>query len=181
MPAGSAEVSVQLAGRYNVYNCLAAAAVGLSQGLSLGEIVRGLETFPGVPGRLELVDAGQPFQVVVDIASTPGALRRVLEVLRPVTEGRLWAVFGCAGERDPARRDGMGRVAGELADFVVLTNEDPRREDPAAIIEAIAAGLRRGRSQPERRFSGGRTLGDQAGRPERAGRGWGVGHGRARR
>jgi UDP-N-acetylmuramoyl-L-alanyl-D-glutamate--2,6-diaminopimelate ligase len=141
-PSGAADVSAPLAGRFNVYNCLAAAAVGLSQGLSLHEIVRGLESFPGVPGHLQLIEAGQPFRVVVDIASTPEALRKVLEVLRLVTEGRLWAVFGCAGERDPGRRDGMGRVAGELADFVVLTNEDPRREDPDAIIEAIAAGLR---------------------------------------
>ena len=77
----------------------------------------------------------------------------MLEVLWPVTEGRLCAVFGCAGERDPARRDGMGRVAGELADFVVLTNEDPRREDPAAIIEAIASGLRAAGREEGRDFA----------------------------
>ncbi len=151
-PSGSAEASVKLAGRYNVSNCLAAAAVGLSQGLSLDEIVRGLATFPGVPGRLESIEAGQPFRVVVDIASTPEALRQVLEVLRPVTDGRLWAVFGCAGERDVARRDGMGRVAGKLADFTVLANEDPRREDPDAIIEAIAAGLRQAGCREEHDF-----------------------------
>jgi len=140
--AGSAEVITKLAGRHNVSNCLAATAVGLSQGLTLDEIVAGLKSFPGVAGRMQQIDAGQPFRVVVDIASTPEALRRVLEVLRPVTAGRLVAVFGCAGERDPGRRDGMGRVAGELADFTVLTNEDPRREDPDAIIEQIADGLR---------------------------------------
>ena len=151
-PAGSAQVSVQLAGRYNVSNCLAAAAVGLSQGLTLDEIVRGIETFSGVQGRLQLIDVGQPFRVVVDIASTPEALRRVLETLRAVTEGRLCALFGCAGERDVARRDGMGRVAGELADFTVLTNEDPRREDADAIIEAIAAGLRQTGRSEERDF-----------------------------
>ena len=148
-PAGSADVAVRLAGRFNVYNCLAAAAVGLSQGLRLDEVVRGLQSFPGVPGRLEGIDAGQPFAVVVDIASTPEALRRVLEVLRPDTSGRLLAVFGCAGERDPARRAGMGRAAAELADFTVLTNEDPRREDPDAIIETIASGLHEaGRQEP---------------------------------
>jgi UDP-N-acetylmuramoyl-L-alanyl-D-glutamate--2,6-diaminopimelate ligase len=141
-PAGAAEVAAPLAGRYNVSNCLAAAAVALSQGVSPAEIAAALERFPGVPGHLELIEGGQPFRVVIDIASTPEALRRVLGVLRPVTAGRLLAVFGCAGERDPGRRDGMGRSAGELADFVVLTNEDPRREDPDAIIEAIAAGLR---------------------------------------
>jgi UDP-N-acetylmuramoyl-L-alanyl-D-glutamate--2,6-diaminopimelate ligase len=146
---GAVPVRTRLAGQYNVYNCLAAAAVGLSQGLSAEEVKRGLESVSGVPGRMEIIDAGQPFSVVVDIASTPQALTNVLGVLRtaclPVGQagrGRLWAVFGCAGERDPGRRDGMGRAAGRLADFVVLTNEDPRSEDPDAIIEAIAAGLR---------------------------------------
>ncbi len=151
-PSGAQQISAQLAGRYNVYNCLAAAAVAHSQGIELDQIAAGIESFSGVPGRLERIDAGQPFRVVVDIASTPEALRRVLSVLRPVTEGKLIAVFGCAGERDEARRDGMGRAAGELADFSVLTNEDPRREDPDAIIEAIAAGLREAGRSEERDF-----------------------------
>jgi UDP-N-acetylmuramoyl-L-alanyl-D-glutamate--2,6-diaminopimelate ligase len=141
-PFDAVPVKTRLAGRYNVYNCLAAAAVGLSQGLSAEEVKSGLESVSGVPGRMEIIDAGQPFSVVVDFASTAQALTNVLGVLRTGCRGRLWAVFGCAGERDPGRRDGMGRVAGELADFVVLTNEDPRSEDPDAIIEAIAAGVR---------------------------------------
>jgi UDP-N-acetylmuramoyl-L-alanyl-D-glutamate--2,6-diaminopimelate ligase len=141
-PDAERSVHTELAGRFNVYNCLAATAVGLSQDLTLDDAVRGLETFAGVAGHLEQVDAGQPFRVVVDIASTPEAMRRVLEVLRPATGGRLWAVFGAAGERDPGRRGGIGRAAGELADLAVITNEDPRREDPDAIIEAIAVGLR---------------------------------------
>jgi UDP-N-acetylmuramoyl-L-alanyl-D-glutamate--2,6-diaminopimelate ligase len=149
-PSSSAEVSVQVAGRYNVSNCIAAAAVALSQGASIDEIARGLASFPGVPAHLELIECGQAFRVVVDIASTPAAMRRVLEVLRTVTQGRLCVVFGAAGERDPARRDGIGRVVGELADFSVLTNEDPRREDPQAIIEKIASGLR-GVGRKERR------------------------------
>ncbi|MGB6838301.1 MAG: UDP-N-acetylmuramoyl-L-alanyl-D-glutamate--2,6-diaminopimelate ligase [Dehalococcoidia bacterium] len=139
---GRFSAKVKLLGCHNVYNCLAAAAVGYSQGLSPEEIRAGLEKFEGVAGRMERMDEGQEFDVVVDIASTPKALRNVLDVLRPVTVGRLWVVFGCAGERDVARRDGMGRVAGESADFAVLTNEDPRSEDPDAIIEAIAGGLR---------------------------------------
>jgi len=89
---------------------------------------------------------------VIDIASTPEALRRVLDTLRPLTPGRLVAVFGAAGERDPGRRHGMGRVAAELADFAVLTNEDPRREDPDAIIEAIASGLREAGREEGRDF-----------------------------
>jgi UDP-N-acetylmuramoyl-L-alanyl-D-glutamate--2,6-diaminopimelate ligase len=101
----------------------------------------------GVPGRMELIEAGQPFSVVVDSphARGPGP---VLGVLRDACGGRLWAVFGCAGERDTGRRDGMGRVAGRLADSVVLTNEDPRSEDPDTVIEDIAVGLREaGRSE----------------------------------
>ncbi len=151
-PGGRYPVRSSLAGRYNVYNCLAAAAVGLAQGVSMEQVVWGIETFAGVPGRLEQSEAAQPFRVVVDIASTPEALRQVLAVLRSVTSGRLWAVFGCAGERDPGRRDGMGRVAGELADFTVLTNEDPRREDLDAIIGAIAGGLRQAGRDEKRDF-----------------------------
>ena len=152
-PSGAANARVPLAGRFNVYNCLAAAATALSQGLTLAEIVRALASFPGIQGRLQRIEAGQPFEVVVDIASTPEALRRVLDTLRPLTEGKLVVVFGAAGERDPGRRDGMGRVAGELADFAVLTNEDPRREDPDAIIEAIASGLREAGRDEERDFA----------------------------
>lgn len=138
---GDFAVKARLAGPYNVYNCLAAAAVGLSQGAPPAAIASGLERFPGVPGHLEAIEMGQPFAVVVDIASTPEALTNVLEVLRHATEGNLWAVFGCAGERDPGRRAGMGRAAGVLADRTVLTNEDPRSEDADAIITAIAQGL----------------------------------------
>ena len=148
----SQDVSVALAGEFNVLNCLAAAAVGQSQGFALQEIAAGLASFRGVPGRMEEIDSGQGFRVVVDIASTPEALRRVLLVLRPITGGRLCVVFGCAGERDAARRGGMGRAAGELADYVVLTNEDPRREDPDAIIDEIAAALRSSGREEERDF-----------------------------
>jgi UDP-N-acetylmuramoyl-L-alanyl-D-glutamate--2,6-diaminopimelate ligase len=140
-PFGRQPVRLPLPGRYSVYDALAAATVGVSLGVSPQAIVDGLAHFRGVPGRMEMIDCGQPFKVVVDIASTPEALRRVLEVLRPLATGRLVVVFGCAGERDRARRDGMGRVAAELADFAVLTNEDPRSEEPNAIIADIAAAI----------------------------------------
>jgi UDP-N-acetylmuramoyl-L-alanyl-D-glutamate--2,6-diaminopimelate ligase len=94
-----------------------------------------------VPGRLERIEAGQPFGVFVDIASTAAALENVLKALRPATEGRLWVVFGAAGGRDPIRRSSMGEVAARLADRCVLTNEDPRDEDPDAIIATIAGAL----------------------------------------
>jgi len=136
--------TVPLLGRFNVYNSLAALAVATSQGVELADAVQALASFPGVPGRMERIDRGQAFSVFVDIASTPAALENVLQALRPATSGRLWAVFGAAGGRDPARRGGMGEVAARLADRCVLTNEDPRDEDPDAIIGTIAAALRNG-------------------------------------
>jgi UDP-N-acetylmuramoyl-L-alanyl-D-glutamate--2,6-diaminopimelate ligase len=138
------KASIPLLGRFNVYNSLAALAVAVSQGVALKDAAAALTSFPGVPGRLERIDRGQAFAVFVDIASTPAALEQVLEALRPATAGRLWAVFGAAGGRDAARRGGMGEVAARLADRCVLTNEDPRDEDPDAIIETIAAALREG-------------------------------------
>jgi UDP-N-acetylmuramoyl-L-alanyl-D-glutamate--2,6-diaminopimelate ligase len=140
-PFGRIGAQVPLGGRHGVYDALAAVSVGISLSVAPGAIVEGLSGFRGVPGRLEVIDGGQPFRVVVDIASTPEALRRALEVLRPLTAGRLWVVFGCAGERDTSRRDGMGKAAGEMADFTVLTNEDPRTEAPEAIIDSIVGGL----------------------------------------
>jgi UDP-N-acetylmuramoyl-L-alanyl-D-glutamate--2,6-diaminopimelate ligase len=134
-------VSLPLLGRFNAYNALAAVAVAVSQGVGLTEAAASLTSFPGVPGRLERIDCGQPFSVFVDIASTAAALENVLSALRPATQGRLWVVFGAAGGRDPIRRSSMGEVAARLADRCVLTNEDPRDEDPDAIIDAIAAAL----------------------------------------
>ena len=135
---------VPLIGRFNAYNALAAVATACSQGVPFAAAVEALTSFPGVPGRMERIDAGQAFAVFVDIASTPVALENVLTALRPATTGRLWVVFGAAGGRDPARRSGMGEVAARLADRCVLTNEDPRDEDPGAIIEEIAAALQSG-------------------------------------
>ena len=140
----SVSVRAPLLGRFNVFNCLAAIGVARSQDAPLADAAAALADFPGVPGRLERVDGGQGFSVYIDIASTPVALENVLRALRPATTGRLWAVFGAAGGRDVARRAGMGEVAARLADRVVLTNEDPREEDPDSIIEAIAVALRDG-------------------------------------
>jgi UDP-N-acetylmuramoyl-L-alanyl-D-glutamate--2,6-diaminopimelate ligase len=148
----SIPAQVPLIGRFNVYNSLIAIAVARTQGREIEDAVEALASFSGVPGRLERIDEGQPFHVYVDIASTPAALENVLNALRPGTSGRLWVVFGAAGGRDPARRDGMGQVAARLADAVVLTNEDPRDEDPEAIMDAIAAPLRQAGWQEEERF-----------------------------
>jgi UDP-N-acetylmuramoyl-L-alanyl-D-glutamate--2,6-diaminopimelate ligase len=132
---------VPLLGAFNAYNSLAAIAVASSQGIEVSQAVAALAGFTGVPGRLERIEAGQPFAVFVDIASTAAALENVLKALRPATSGRLWVVFGAAGGRDPIRRSSMGEVAARLADRCVLTNEDPRDEDPNAIIAAIAGAI----------------------------------------
>ena len=141
-PAGEEDVTIGLPGDFNVYNALTAAGAALSQGVTPADVARGIASFPGVPGRLERLDEGQPFTVVVDFAHAPEALRQVLTFLRARCRGRLIAVFGCIGERERPRRAGMGKVAGLLADFSILTNDNPFGEDPEAIITEIAQGLR---------------------------------------
>jgi len=136
------EVRTGLLGAYNVSNCLAAVAAAVSEGVEFAAAARALESFPGVPGRMELIEEGQPFRVVVDIASTEQSMRNVLRMLRAATKGRLIVVFGAAGERDPARRRGIARAVAELADYAVITNEDPRGEDPDLILNEIASALR---------------------------------------
>ncbi len=129
-------------GRFNVYNALAALALAEVEGVDLAVAANALGESSGVPGRMQAVDVGQPFALVVDYAHTADSLRKVLSMLRPVTRGRLIVVFGSAGERDPTKRPAMGRVAAELADAVVVTDEDPRLEDARAINEQIAQGAR---------------------------------------
>jgi UDP-N-acetylmuramoyl-L-alanyl-D-glutamate--2,6-diaminopimelate ligase len=139
--AGAAfPVQLRLAGRWNVMNALAAAAGALALGIPPEAIRQGLERLEHVPGRMERVDLGQPFRVMIDYAHTPQSLEKVLRALRPLTPGRLCALFGSAGERDRDKRPWMGEIAARLADYAVLTNEDPREEDPEAILAEIAAG-----------------------------------------
>jgi UDP-N-acetylmuramoyl-L-alanyl-D-glutamate--2,6-diaminopimelate ligase len=136
------DVRMQRPGGFNVYNALAATATGLSAGVDLDTIIRGLQSWTGAPGRMELIDEGQHFSVVVDFAHAPASLRRVLELLRGYSRGRIIVVFGCIGERDKDRRFPMGRVAGEAADYTIVTDDNPYTEDRDAIIQEIAAGLR---------------------------------------
>lgn len=140
-PSGSARVELPLAGSYNVSNALVAAACGLAVGIDLAEVVRGLESVPQVPGRLERIDEGQPFAVLVDYAHTPDSLAKALEAVREATQGRVITVFGCGGDRDPDKRPLMGAAAGAGSDDVVVTSDNPRSEDPLAIIDAIERGL----------------------------------------
>jgi UDP-N-acetylmuramoyl-L-alanyl-D-glutamate--2,6-diaminopimelate ligase len=123
-----------------VQNALAAAAAAEAMGIAAGAIADGLSAMRAVPGRFEAVDAGQPFAIIVDYAHTPDALENVLRAARELSPRKLICVFGCGGDRDPDKRPKMGRVATELADFTVITSDNPRSEDPLAIIEAIAGG-----------------------------------------
>ena len=138
----SGHVNLQLPGSFNVYNALAVMALAKVEEIDLNLAARALGDVPGVPGRMESVDMGQPFGVVVDYAHTADSLGKVLRVLRPLARERVIAVFGSAGERDPTKRPAMGRASAELADITIVTDEDPRLEDPRAINEAIADGAR---------------------------------------
>jgi UDP-N-acetylmuramoyl-L-alanyl-D-glutamate--2,6-diaminopimelate ligase len=139
-------------GRFNVHNALAVVALGEAIGLDPAAVRAGLASVPVVPGRMERIDLGQPFGVIVDFAHSPASLKTVLDLLAPAAAARgggLIAVFGSAGERDTAKRPVMGRIAGERCRLVVVTDEDPRDEDRDAINDAIArgaetAGRRRG-------------------------------------
>ena len=141
-PHSRQPVRAKLPGRFNVSNMLAAAAVAEAEGVTLPQVAEALARVQGPPGRMERIDTGQPFTVIVDYAHTGPALEKVLRELRPVTPGRITVVFGCAGGRSPERRSGMGGVAAQLADFSVLTNEDPHEEDPQQILAEIAAAMR---------------------------------------
>ncbi|MEU3565654.1 MULTISPECIES: UDP-N-acetylmuramoyl-L-alanyl-D-glutamate--2,6-diaminopimelate ligase [unclassified Kitasatospora] len=135
-----ADASVPLPGPFNVANALAAITVLVAAGLPLERAVAGVAAVPGVPGRLERVDAGQPFVAVVDYAHKPDALQAVLASLRQVTEGRLHVVVGCGGDRDPHKRGPMGAIAARLADTALLTSDNPRSEDPLAILATMLTG-----------------------------------------
>jgi UDP-N-acetylmuramoyl-L-alanyl-D-glutamate--2,6-diaminopimelate ligase len=139
-PWGDLPVQVPLLGDFNVSNVLAATGAALLAGVPPEAICAALARFPGVPGRLQRLDEGQPFLTVVDFAHNPDSLTQVLRLLRTLVPGRVIAVFGSAGERDVAKRALMGGVCADLADFGIFTDEDPRGEDPCAIVEQIAAG-----------------------------------------
>jgi UDP-N-acetylmuramoyl-L-alanyl-D-glutamate--2,6-diaminopimelate ligase len=143
-PAGEARFDSRLLGRFNAYNLLAALGVLLARGLDLPDAIARLEAVAPVPGRMELFGGrhGHP-PVIVDYAHTPEALAAALRALRQHTDGHLWCVFGCGGNRDAGKRPLMGEVAERLADQIVLTNDNPRDEDPRSIVAQIQAGMRR--------------------------------------
>lgn len=137
------EMRSPLIGKINVYNILAACAVGMTFQLPMETITRGIADCAGVPGRFERVDEGQPFAVVVDYSHTPDALRNAISVARTLDAKRVITLFGCGGDRDRTKRPLMGQVAGELSDLVVVTSDNPRSEEPLQIMNDVLVGVRR--------------------------------------
>ncbi|MCP4266274.1 MAG: UDP-N-acetylmuramoyl-L-alanyl-D-glutamate--2,6-diaminopimelate ligase [Candidatus Brocadiaceae bacterium] len=134
-------IKIPFVGLHNVYNALASAASAISLGFELGVIKAGIETATTIPGRLENIPCGQGFEVIVDYAHTPHALETVLHALKKLAKGRILLVFGCGGDRDKEKRPKMGKIADENSDVFWLTNDNPRSEDPAKIIEDIKVGI----------------------------------------
>jgi UDP-N-acetylmuramoyl-L-alanyl-D-glutamate--2,6-diaminopimelate ligase len=155
-PRGGFDFTSPLLGRYNLENVLAAAAAAEALELSPDAIARGIARRTPLPGRMEPVHAGQPFPVLVDFAHTPAALEAALTSLRELTSRRIAVVFGCGGDRDPGKRGPMGEIAGRCAELPVVTSDNPRSEDPLAIMAAVEAGVKRSgndayRMVPDRR------------------------------
>ncbi|MDO8446077.1 MAG: UDP-N-acetylmuramoyl-L-alanyl-D-glutamate--2,6-diaminopimelate ligase [Deltaproteobacteria bacterium] len=150
-PAGEVKVKSSFVGEFNLYNILAAVGAGVGLGLPVEAIEKGISDMKNVPGRLERVDAGQPFTILVDYAHTPDALERVLSTIRGLTDKRIITVFGCGGDRDKGKRPIMGKIAAEYSDIVIVTSDNPRTEDPMRIIEDIKAGMTEARVIPDRR------------------------------
>jgi UDP-N-acetylmuramoyl-L-alanyl-D-glutamate--2,6-diaminopimelate ligase len=140
---GRQRIESKLCGLINVYNLTAAFGCGLTAGLTAEEAAAGLASCEGVPGRFERIDEGQPFLVVVDYAHTDDALRNTIAVARTLKPKRVITLFGCGGDRDRAKRPLMGRTAAELSDYVVVTSDNPRSEDPLAIINDALVGVRK--------------------------------------
>ncbi len=135
-------ISLHLAGIFNVYNALMAAGICICAGAGPESIRQGLENVSAVPGRIELLDTGTPYRVILDYAHSPDSLENVLKAVRETARGRMIALFGCGGDRDKAKRPMMGEIGGKLADYCILTSDNPRNEDPMDILDAIEAGIK---------------------------------------
>ena len=142
-PKGDICLGLRLTGLFNVYNALAAMAVGFVEGIELDSIKKALEFVKGIPGRLEKVDEGQEFSVLVDYAHTPDGLENIITSARGFAAGRVITVFGCGGDRDRSKRPVMGELSARLSDFSVLTSDNPRTEDPMFILSQIETGARK--------------------------------------
>jgi UDP-N-acetylmuramoyl-L-alanyl-D-glutamate--2,6-diaminopimelate ligase len=140
---GEMDFKTKLIGRHNVYNILATVAWALRGGIDLFTIKSAIEEFSFVPGRLERIDFDRRFSIFVDYAHTEDALRNIILTLRQLTQKRIIVVFGCGGERDKTKRPKMGRTVSELSDYAIITNDNPRSEDPDEIIQNIKKGIRK--------------------------------------
>jgi len=138
---GQLAIKLSLIGEFNVYNSLAATAVGLAENVKPVVIKKALESIKNIPGRLEKIDEGQDFDVIVDYAHSPDSLTKVYEVVKPYVKNRMIAVLGGTGDRDKTYRAKMGVIAEEYADIVVITNEDPYSEDPEDIMDQVLSGI----------------------------------------
>jgi UDP-N-acetylmuramoyl-L-alanyl-D-glutamate--2,6-diaminopimelate ligase len=138
--AGGIEIETSLRGRFNVENVLGVVAAGILLELEDEEIAAGIKALSGVPGRFEAVDEGQPFTVLVDYAHTPDSLDKVLRTARDLATGRVLVVFGAGGDRDRGKRPLMGKIAADIADVVIVTSDNPRSEEPLAIIQDVLQG-----------------------------------------
>lgn len=147
---GSADITLKMVGTFNVYNALAALTAALIEDVTLEQIAASLERIPGVDGRVELVDAGQPFAVIVDYAHTPDGLDNVLSTIKEFAEQRVITVFGCGGDRDRTKRPLMGKVAATYSDYTFITSDNPRTEEPLSILNEIQTGLQEDRIPTER-------------------------------
>lgn len=143
-PTGEVRIDTTLPGRFNVYNILAASSVALGLGIGLSTIRDAVKKLKSVKGRMERIDEGQPYTVIVDYAHTPDSFEKIYETLRPATRGKIIHVFGATGDRDKTKRPIMGAIAGRNADVVIVTDEEPYTEDPEKIIAEVAAGVPRG-------------------------------------
>lgn len=144
VPNGAEEVTFKLPGEFNVLNALAAAGAAISCGVNLQSIKKGLEEELHIPGRLERIDLGQPFTIIVDYAHTTESLQKVLELYKPLTKGKLWLIFGCTGGgRDTSKRPLMGKIADTYADMIIVTDDDSYTEDRMTIINQVCEGIAR--------------------------------------
>ncbi len=148
--AGELDLQLKLIGKFSVYNVLAASAAALAEGVPLSGIRSSLQAMDGISGRFEAIYEGQPFLVIVDYAHTPDSLENVLTTIREFAEGRVITLFGCGGDRDRSKRPLMGKIAGHYSDYCIVTSDNPRTEDPEAILRDIEPGVREAGLEQER-------------------------------
>jgi UDP-N-acetylmuramoyl-L-alanyl-D-glutamate--2,6-diaminopimelate ligase len=151
---GQITINLKLPGEFNIYNALAAAGVGLSQDINLETIKASLEKIKGIPGRMEQIECGQDFTVIIDFAHTPDGLQKVFETVKNFAKGKIIHVGGATGNRDRTKRPILGAISGKYSDITIVTNEDPYTEDPWKIIEEVSQGVPRGANKENKKNPG---------------------------